>query len=202
MKRDELLRSSSPEIQKLFDDLNQLKKELSLDYKAKLNRSLPFSEMLFDRWEKAKSLSFGEGTSIYDDVLIFGNVTVGKNTWVGPYVILDGSGGLQIGDNCSISAGVQIYSHNTVEWAISAGQAPYEYEATKIGNNCFIGPQSIIQNGVTIGDHCVVGANSFVNKCVEPFSILGGTPAKKIGEVIISEVSGKINFVYYNSKPM
>jgi acetyltransferase-like isoleucine patch superfamily enzyme len=197
MKKDELLRSLSPEIQKLFDDLNQLKKELSLHFKAKLNRVLPFSEMLFDRWDKAKSLSFGEGTSVYDDVLIFGNVTVGKNTWVGPHVILDGSGGLHIGDNCSISAGVQVYSHNTVQWAVSAGKESYEYKATKIGNNCFIGPQTIIQNGVTVGDNCVVGANSFVNKDIPVKTIFGGSPAKMLGRIEIDN-NGKVELVYLN----
>ena len=61
------------------------------------NRMLPFGDYLIDRWEKAKFLGFGEGTSIYDNVLVIGDVKVGKNTWIGPNVILDGSGGLEIG---------------------------------------------------------------------------------------------------------
>jgi acetyltransferase-like isoleucine patch superfamily enzyme len=197
MNREDLLNNSSEETKRLFDDLLLLKAQLEATFNIKLNRSLPFSEMLFNRWERAKNLKFGEGTSVYDSALIFGTVVVGKNTWIGPHVILDGSGGLEIGNNCSISAGVQIYSHNTVKWAISAGEKPYEYKPTKIGNNCFIGPQSIIQNGVVIGDHCVVGANSFVNKLVESYSIIGGSPAKKIGEVIVTE-NNEIDLIYYN----
>lgn len=143
-------------------------------------RSLPLGELLVDRWERAKKLGFGEGSSIYDSALVFGDVRVGKNTWIGPYVILDGSGGLSIGDYCSISAGVQIYSHDSVKWAISGGKEKYEYQATIIGNNCYIGPNTIIAKGVNLGDACIVGANSFVNHSYPAGSKIAGNPAKPI----------------------
>lgn len=161
----------------------------------RFNRVLPIGELLSDRWEKAKYLGFGEGTSIYDSALVLGQVTVGKNTWVGPNVILDGSGQLAIGNNCSISAGVHIYTHDTVHWAVSGGKSPYEYKPVIIADNCFIGPQSIISSGVTIGKHSIVGANSFVNKSVENNTIVAGNPAKKIGEVIFDK--GKVQINYY-----
>lgn len=142
------------------------------------NRCLPINELFSDRWEKARYLNFGEKTSIYDSSLIFGKVIVGKNTWIGPFVVLDGTGGLSIGENCSISTGVQIYSHDTVNWAISGGKEPYEYAPVSIGNNCYIGPNVVISKGVTLGDSCIVGANSFVNKSFEANSKIGGNPAR------------------------
>ena len=70
--------------------------------KKNYNRVLPLNELMTDRWEKAAYLGFGKGTSIYDSSLVIGNVKVGENTWIGPFTVLDGSGQLEIGNNCSI----------------------------------------------------------------------------------------------------
>ena len=148
-------------------------------------RSLPLGDYIIDRWEKAKLLGFGEGTSVYDSVLVFGNVEVGQKTWVGPFVILDGSGGLVIGSHCSISAGVQIYSHDSVQWALSGGSSDYDYMKTTIGNNCYIGPNTTITKGVTIGDGCVIGAHSLVLHDIPADSKAIGTPCRVIGKISI-----------------
>ena len=94
--------------------------------------------------------------------------------------VLDGSGKLIIGSNCSISAGVQIYSHDSVKWAISAGKSGYEYSGTTIEDNCYVGPNTIITKGVTIGKGTIIGANSFVNKSFSKGSKIAGNPAKTI----------------------
>jgi acetyltransferase-like isoleucine patch superfamily enzyme len=146
--------------------------------KQKFDRVLPFGDYFIDRWEKANFLGFGAGSSIYDNVIILGNVKVGKNTWIGPNVILDGSGGLEIGSNCSISAGSQIYSHDSVKWSISGGKEPYKYAKTIIEDNCYIAPNVIIQKGITIGKGSIIGANSFVNKNIPVYSKAYGTPVK------------------------
>ncbi|NOT37115.1 MAG: acyltransferase [Saprospiraceae bacterium] len=150
------------------------------EIKNSYSRVLPLNEALTDRWEKAKYCNFGKGSSVYDSAIIFGNVTVGENTWIGPFTILDGSGKLSIGSYCSISAGVQIYTHDSVKWAVSGGVEKYEYAEVKIGNNCYIGPNSIIAKGVTIGDGCIIGANSFVNKSFASGKKVAGNPAKEL----------------------
>ena len=148
------------------DKIITLLKELRLSMKDQFDRHVSIQDLLSDRWETAKFYGFGEGTSCYNNVLIIGDVKVGKNTWIGPNVILDGSGGLQIGDYVSISAGVQIYTHHTVDWSTSFGKEPSKKNKTKVGNGVYLGPNSIIQMGTTIGDKSVVGAMSFVNKDV------------------------------------
>jgi len=153
-----------------------LKKRESL--KKSFDRVLPLNELLTDRWEKAEFLKFGKKTSVYDSSLVFGDVKVGENTWIGPFTILDGSGGLEIGANCSISAGVQIYSHDSVAWAISGGVKKYEYAKTIIEDNCYIAPSVIISKGVKLGKGTIVGANSFVNKSFPENSKIAGNPAK------------------------
>ena len=108
--------------------------------KKKYNRSLPFQDAIFDRWERAKRLGFGKEASIYNSAFVCGNVSVGEHTWVGPNVILDGSGGsITIGSYCSISAGVHIYTHDSVKWALSGGRHPGNEAPVSIGNNTYIG---------------------------------------------------------------
>ena len=53
------------------------------------NRTLPFGDYVVDRWQKAKELGFGEGTSVYDSSLILGDVKVGSHTWIGPFTVLE-----------------------------------------------------------------------------------------------------------------
>ena len=146
----------------IFRSINKLHHILRDEFKKTWKRTLPFNEEVFDRWEKARYLGFGKGASVYDNALIFGEVKVGAHTWVGPFTILDGTGGLEIGSYCSISAGVQIYSHDSVKWAISGGTESYEYAPVKIGDRCYIGPNAIITKGVAIGEECIIGANSVI----------------------------------------
>lgn len=144
---------------------------------------MPFGDYVVDRWEKAGYLGFGEGTSIYDSSLVLGEVRVGSNTWIGPFTLLDGSGGqLEIGDHCSISAGVQIYTHDTVEWALRG--AEIARAPVTIGNHCYIGPNVVIAKGVIIGDYVVIGANSFVNRDIPSNSKAFGSPCQIVGTTV------------------
>lgn len=177
-------------------DLKLIYEKRRDEVKKKWDRVLPFTELFIDRWEKAKSLNGKSGSSIYDNSFVFGKVSIGKNTWIGPYTILDGSGGkLTIGDYCSISSGVQIYTHNTVNWALTGGKAEYKKKSVKINNNCYVGPNSIISMGVSIGKCSIIGSLSFVNSKIPPYSIAFGSPAKIVGKVI---VKGKtVKFEYF-----
>ena len=126
----------------LFSLLFQLRSEM----KKKFNRHVSIQDLL-SIVGKQLVLWFGEGTSCYNNVLIIGDVKVGKNTWIGPNVILDGSGGLEIGDFVSISAGVHIYTHDTLDWSHSMGKKSIKRNSTKIGNGVYLGPNSVIQMG-------------------------------------------------------
>lgn len=92
MNRNKSIQDTHPELKELFILIQKLKSHFDVSFLEELNRSLPFADLLFDRWERAKMLGFGEGTSVYDSAYIFGDVKVGKNTWIGPFTILDGSG--------------------------------------------------------------------------------------------------------------
>jgi acetyltransferase-like isoleucine patch superfamily enzyme len=176
----------------------ELHEKLREETRSRWNRAVPFADELFDRWEHAQFLGFGEGTSVYNSSLILGDVQVGQNTWIGPYTVLDGRGGLTIGDWCSISAGVQIYSHDTVKWSLTAGRAHEVLSPTRIEDCVYVAPMSIVARGVTIGQRSLIGANSFVRESVPPFSIAVGTPARIVGKV---ELAGDdVMLVYFDAK--
>jgi acetyltransferase-like isoleucine patch superfamily enzyme len=149
--------------------------------RREFDRHVPFGDLISERSEIAAAYGFGEGTSCYDNVIILGDVKVGRNTWIGPNVVLDGRGGLEIGDYVSISAGVQIYTHDTVAWSISLGVEPMALSPTKIGSGVYIGPNTVIQRGVVIGDRAVIGAMSYVDSEIPADMKAWGVPARIIG---------------------
>ncbi|MGH9281425.1 MAG: acyltransferase [Acidimicrobiales bacterium] len=171
----------------LLEELRALVAGLRADMRSRWDRDLPIGELLSDRWERARELGFGEGTSIYDSAVVLFDVRVGAGTWIGPWVLLDGRGGLEIGDHCSVSAGVQVYTHDTVEWALTGGRAGYATSPVRIGSCSHLGARSTILAGVTVGHHCVVGAHSLVNSDLAPYTVAFGTPARPRGRVVVDE---------------
>ena len=184
----------------LLTSLQQLHRERQQHMRAEFNRAVPFADAITDRWERARALGFGDGTSIYDSSLVLGDVRVGAKTWIGPFTVLDGSGGLEIGSTCSISAGVQLYSHDSVRWAVSGGVAEYERAPVAIGDHTYIGPMSIVTKGVRIGKHCVIGANSIVNKDIPDYAIAFGSTCRVVGRVVLSD-HGTVSFEYEAGPP-
>lgn len=65
------------------------------------------------------------------------------------------------------------------EHAMAGKEHPYKGD-TKIGNDVWIGYNSTIMPGVTIGDGAIIASNSTIVKDVEPYTIVGGNPAKEI----------------------
>lgn len=106
---------------------------------------------------------------------------------------------LDVGKFCSISGHILVYmggNHHYEEITnfpftqiyqnvfnnpntIKYGQ-PWSKGGVKIGNDCWLGTYATIHSGVTIGDGAVIASNSVVVKDVEPYSIVGGNPAKHI----------------------
>ncbi|MEH2475601.1 acetyltransferase-like isoleucine patch superfamily enzyme [Nitrobacteraceae bacterium AZCC 2161] len=171
-------RDPNADSEDLFAQLKALVASLQGKKRSEFGRHVSLGDLFTERDGNAAAYGFGEGTTMYDNVLVLGNVKVGRKTWIGPNVILDGSGGLEIGDFCDISAGVQIYSHHTVRRTISMGVDPIDYCQTKIGSGVYIGPNSIIQMGVTIGDRVIIGAGSFVNADLPSGVKAYGIPAR------------------------
>lgn len=184
-----------PDLKSHYQSLKNLNVFLESKYLEHFNRSLPLPDHINDRWERAERLGFGKGTNIYDSSYVLGDVTVGEDCWIGMFTILDGSGKLTIGNNCTISAGVHIYTHDNLKATLSSNKMPIERDEVTIGNNTYIAPHSVISKGVRLGNYTVVAAHSFVNKSFPDFAIVAGVPAKQIGTVIVD--NEEINFQYF-----
>lgn len=191
--------SDDPEIAELAASLRALRVATDESLRKNYARSLPFADGLFDRWERAKRLGFGAEASIYDSALVFGAVEVGRASWIGPNVMLDGSGGgLKIGAYCSISAGTYIYTHDTVLWAVSGGALPRREGPVSIADRVYIGSQTLVLPGVTIGSRVVVAGNSLVNRDVPEGWIVAGTPARQIG--VVNGEGAQARLAYFERK--
>lgn len=106
-------------------------------------------------------------------------VSIGEDTKVGYGAFLDGRAPLKIGAHTDLASEVMIYnSEHDLE---SEGFEARE-EAVTIGDYVFIGPRAIILPGVTIGKGAVIAAGAVVTKDVGNYEIVGGVPAKVIGE--------------------
>lgn len=110
-----------------------------------------------------------------------GKIIIGKNSYLGEYSSIQAYENctVEIGENCSISHFVKIYTcnNNSIDIISQKKCISYKTGNVKIGNNCWIGVGVFIKEGITIGDNCVVGANSVVVKDIPTNSIAGGVPA-------------------------
>ena len=108
------------------------------------------------------------------------NVYVGKNTIINKRVLLDGRGGkLCIGNNVDIAQDVNIW---TLEHDVNDPQHISVGADVVIDDYVWIGARSTIMPGVKIGKGAVVGTCALVTKDVPPLAIVGGIPAKIIGQ--------------------
>ena len=91
---------------------------------------------------------------------------------------------IKIGENVELTNGVQIITHDGALWVARRLDAELKkadiIQKVTIGNNVFIGTNSVILGGVTIGDNVIVGAGSVVNRDIPANSVAVGTPAKVV----------------------
>ena len=181
------------EFEQLFDEMMRDRRDFM---QKSYNRVLPSGEVIYNRFDKARDLGFGEGSSVYDTSVIMGDIKVGAHVWIGPYTLVEGATeDVEIGDYVTLDSGVMVYTHDSTKYYVSGGKNPFESGPVKIGSYTVIGTMSIINCGVTIGSHCVVAANSFVNTDIPDCTIVAGNPAKAIGRVVIKD-NGEVEFEY------
>ena len=108
-------------------------------------------------------------------------IKIGRGSIIGDRAILDGRNGLEIGENVNFSSNVSIWTEQHDHRDAFFRCDTQKKTPVKIGNRVWIGPNTILHS-VEIGEGAVIAAGAVVTKSVEPYSIVAGIPAKKIGE--------------------
>ena len=130
------------------------------------------------------NVQIGNEVKIAKFCSIFGAKTnlleIGDQSYVGMFTILNGfKKKLVIGKNVSIAQNVNIMTDSGPNASEKMQKFfPLLEGEINIGDNSWIGANSIIMPNVILGEFCVVAANSFVNKSFPPYSVIGGNPAK------------------------
>jgi len=136
-------------------------------------------------------IEIGTGSTIHMGARFFqpNNIKIGQDTIIGNNVFLDGRSQLKIGDHVDIASEVLIYNseHDINDPLMKAIKAP-----VSIGDYVFIGPRVIILPGVTIHNGAVIAAGAVVTRDVAEKAIVGGVPAKNIGERQLKTLNYKL----------
>ena len=178
---------------KLLVTLQSLKSKLDAHTLSRYRRVNPLAENLIDWHEKGEQYA-GPESVIYDSATLIGDVAIGDHVWIGEGCMVDGSGGLEIGNHVVLACGVHVYTHDTVKWALTGGLASYKHAPVSIGDCVFVGAQAVIACGVKVGEHALICANATVTKDVPPYAIVAGTPARVIGTVMVDGANVELKY--------
>jgi acetyltransferase-like isoleucine patch superfamily enzyme len=136
-------------------------------YGAKIGNPVNFNgSVIIDNFENSKTP--------------FKNLIIGNKCFIGTDVFLDLPDKIILEDESILSAGVKILTHQDTGNRKMSKFYTRKVAPVKIGSGSWIGVNSIILAGVTIGENCVVAAGSVVVNDVESKTVVGGSPAKFI----------------------
>jgi putative colanic acid biosynthesis acetyltransferase WcaF len=140
-----------------------------------------FPMKVFNSWRLLLLRIFGakvhRNSGVYASCRIWApwNLILDENAWLGPYVDCYNPAIVKLGRNCTVS---QRSFLCTASHDITKKAHPLIVAPIIIQDNAWVAADSFIYMGVTIGQGAVVGARSAVFKDVEPWTVVGGNPAK------------------------
>lgn len=134
--------------------------------------------------EPGRLIEIGHHSAVAAEVFLHGPITVGQRVCINHRCSLDGGqAGITIGDDTRIAHSCSFYAFNH---GMRRNRPVWKQKPTsrgiKLGNDVWVGARVIITDGVTIGDHAIVGAGAVVTHDVAPWQIVAGNPATVIGD--------------------
>ncbi|MCP5136685.1 MAG: acyltransferase [Gammaproteobacteria bacterium] len=118
-----------------------------------------------------------------------GHVNVGADSWLGPFCLIYGNGGVDIGNNVLIAAhsSINTVSHHADRTDIPINNQGIYTDPVVIEDDVWLGLNVSVLQGVRIGKGSIIGAGAVVNKDIPPYSIAVGIPARVIRQRAPSE---------------
>ena len=144
----------------------------------------PFLRRYRHRMLADKFKSFGNGSNFSFECKFVGieGISIGNRTSLANNTILDGRGGLEIGDNTMIGFQniILTSTHNFSRLDIPMCEQGMYTKPVKIGSDVWTGCRVTILPGVSIGDHAIIAAGAVIAKDIPAWAVAGGVPAKII----------------------
>ena len=159
--------------------LTGVKVPFSCQVAAQVSVSLGFSNGSFGEIRIDDQVSLGHGATLH---AWGGQINLNQYVFLGPYNVIYGHGGVEIGQNSLISMHCRILSsnHTIPDRSRHIRWEPDILLPTTIGKDVWLGAGVTVLGGVTIGDGCVVGAGAVVTHDLPPYSVAVGVPAKVV----------------------
>lgn len=134
--------------------------------------------------EPGRTIVVGHRASVAAHAFIHGPVTLADEVSVNARVSIDGgAAGVRIGRGTRIATGATLYAFNhALDAARPLREQPVTSQGIVIGEDVWIGANAGVTDGVTVGDHAVIGMGAVVTRDVPPWAIVAGAPAKVIGD--------------------
>lgn len=134
--------------------------------------------------EPGRDVIFGDDVHVGADVFIHGPVTLHDGVALNARCHVDGgSRGVVVGAHSRLGPGCQLFAFNHgFEPDALVKDQPVTSEGIVIGEDCWLGAAVCVTDGVTIGDHAVVGMGAVVTRDVPAWAVAGGNPARVLGD--------------------
>ena len=161
-----------------------ISKTSSVSFKARLDSVKANDYTRFADYSDVRTSSIGEYSTV-------GRYTKITNAEIGKFCAISW--------DCTINAVSHPYDHLTIHafpYVPHAGglvkERTQQIVNVKVGNDVWVGANSVIMPGITVGDGAIIGANAVVTKDVPPYAIVVGVPAKIIKYRFSEQIIGKL----------
>lgn len=170
---------NTPEIYRLMDEMSEEARRITCEINNAYHSQEELRSLMSRLIGKSVDETFKLFPPFYTD---FGkNIVIGRNVFINACCHFQDHGGVILGDGCLIG-------HNVVFATLNHGMNPEDRSVMhsapiRLGRNVWVGSNSTILRGVTVGDNAIIAAGSVVTKDVPANTVVGGVPAKHIRNI-------------------